>query len=224
VYRATGFVPFSYELDQDIPGGFAEEIAATLAQGYVNLLAQGTMTGSGSSCPRGIFTALLSVTASQTLVSTLGTLGAKDIRSAWSALPERFRQRSTWLMNVGVESVIRAFGNGPSGSAQNLALADFTIDLTSPGESRLVGRPVILSDYAPAFTGTTASTTQYAILGDFSHFVLVQRVGMSTELIPNLFDQSTARPTGQRGILSFSRHGYDVDSTLPFVCLSNTAA
>ena len=224
VYRATGFVPFSYELDQDIPGGFAEEIAATLAQGYVNLLAQGTMTGSGSSCPRGIFTALLSVTASQTLVTTLGTLGAKDVRNAWSQLPERFRQRSTWLMNVGVESVIRAFGNGAAGASQNLALADFTIDLTQPGESRLVGRPVILSDYAPSFTGTTASTTQYTILGDFSHFVLVQRVGMSTELIPNLFDQATSRPTGQRGILSFSRHGYDVDSTLPFVCLSNTAA
>jgi HK97 family phage major capsid protein len=223
VYRATGFVPFSYEIDQDIPGGFADEIAATLAQGYVNLLAQGTMTGSGTNCPRGIYTALTGVTGSQVLVSTLGTLGAIDVRAAWSSLPELFRQRATWLMNTSVENVIRAFGNGPAGSSQNLALADFTIDLTAPGESRLVGRPIILSDYSPAFTGTTGTSAQLAILGDFSHFVLVQRVGMSTELIPNLFDTSTGRPTGQRGILSFSRHGYDVDSPLPFRILSNNA-
>jgi HK97 family phage major capsid protein len=223
VYRATGFVPFSYELDQDIPGGFADEIAATLAQGYVNLLAQGTMTGSSSSAPTGIYTALAGTTGSRVAVTTAGTLGAVDIRAAWSSLPELFRQRSTWLMNTSVESVIRAFGNGASGS-QNLALADFTINLLAPNEPALVGRPIILSDYSPAFTGTTSTSVQLAVLGDFSHFVLVQRVGMSTELIPNLFDTATGRPNGQRGILSFSRHGYNVDSPLPFRYLGGSAS
>ncbi len=221
VYRADGFIPYSFEIGQDYPG-FAEEMAGLLEQGYVNLVASGTMTGSGSGQPTGLFTALQrsggkaanGTSGIGVTVSTLGSLFAVDIRNAWSALGELFRQRSTWVMNVTIESIIRAFGN-------NLALSDFTIDLTQPGESRLTGRPVVLSDYAPAYVNTTASSQQFCVIGDFSKFLIVQRAGMTVEQVQHLFDPTTGRPTGQRGWLAWTRHGYNVLDTNPFRILSN---
>jgi HK97 family phage major capsid protein len=149
VYAARGFIPFSIEVGQDYPG-FADEMAALLGQGFIDLIAKGSMTGSGNACPTGIFTALTNATnnPAHVTVSTVGSLGAVDMRTAWATLPERFRPRATWVMSPTVEGKVRAFGNG-------LALSDFTVNLLADGTSVLTGRPVVVSDYAPAFTGTT---------------------------------------------------------------------
>ena len=57
VYRASGFLPYTLEVGDDYPG-FQEEMAKLLAQGYLNQVAVATATGSGSSQPTGVFTAL----------------------------------------------------------------------------------------------------------------------------------------------------------------------
>ncbi|MGC1185110.1 MAG: phage major capsid protein [Candidatus Dormiibacterota bacterium] len=221
VYRADAYIPYSFELAQDYPA-FAEEFGSLLEQGYVNLVASGTMTGSGSNQPTGIFTALKGsggncangTSGKVVALTTLGTLGAVDVRAAWSQLSELFRQRASWVMNVTVESIIRAFGN-------NLALSDFTADLTAQGIDKLVSRPIALSDYAPEYSTATTTVTQYCVIGDFSKFYIVQRAGMVVEQIPVIFDQATGRPTGQRGLLAWSRHGYNALDSNPFRVLSN---
>jgi len=103
VYSARGFIPYSIEIEEDYPG-FAEEMARVLSQGYVNLLAVTTMTGSGSSQPTGIFTSMQNTTTAPTHVTntTAGTLGAVDLRKAYSSLPERFRPGASWLMSPTV--------------------------------------------------------------------------------------------------------------------------
>ena len=221
VYRADAYIPYSFEIGQDYPS-FAEEMAGQLEQGYINLLAQSTMTGSGSSYPTGIFTALKAsggncangTSGKEVTLTTLGTLGAIDIRDCWSSLGELFRQRSSWVMNVTTESVIRAFGN-------NLALSDFTQDLTAQGVDKLVSRPVVLSDYAPTYSTATTTVTQYCVLGDFSKFLIVQRAGMVVEQVQHLFDPTTGRPTGQRAWLAWSRYGHNALDSNPFRVLSN---
>jgi HK97 family phage major capsid protein len=215
VYAARGYIPYSIELGQDYPG-FADEMALVLSQGYVDLLASQTAVGSGSSSPRGIFTAMAATTTnpSHVLVTTAGTLDANSVRTAWSALPERFRPRATWVMSPGVEAKVRAFGN-------NLALSDFTVNLNADGVSVLTGRPVVVTDYAPAFVGTTG-TENYAVVGDFSNFLIVQRAGMTVENIATVFDQSTGRPTGQRGLFAWARHGHDVVNANAFRLLANS--
>jgi HK97 family phage major capsid protein len=56
-------------------------------------------------------------------------------------------------------------------------------------------------------TITHATGNKVIILGDFKRgFIIVDRLGMSTELVPHLFDQATGRPTGQRGLLSIWRN------------------
>jgi hypothetical protein len=144
VYTARGFIPYSIELGMDYPG-FADEMSMLLGQGFLDLVARGTMVGSGSACPTGIFTSLANNTTNpaHVVVTTVGALGAVDVRTAWAALPERYRPRATWVMSPGVMSKVRAFGNG-------LALSDFTVNLLADGTENLTGRPVVVSDYAPS--------------------------------------------------------------------------
>jgi HK97 family phage major capsid protein len=212
VYKASGFIPYSIEVGQDYPG-FAEEMSMVLNQGYIDLVANQSMTGSGSSSPTGIFTHLAATTASQLAVTTSGTLGGIDIRTLWGKVPERFRPRSTWLMNAQVMAIIRGLGN-------NLALADFTVNLLADGTQVLTGKPVVETDYAPGFTGTTG-VENFLIVGDFSNFLIVQRAGMTVELVQHLFDPTTARPTGQRGWFAYARHGFDVVNANAFRMLCN---
>lgn len=212
-HKAQGFIPYSIEVGMDYPS-FAAEMSALLAQGYVDLLASATVTGSGTAQPFGIFTALDANTNVEVVVTTDGAFGAVDIDRVWAALPERFRSRATWLMNVDVENEIRAFGSGT-------ATSRFTVDQTAGGISLLNGRPVALTDYAPLFTGTTGASN-ILVVGDFSNYIVAQRAGMSVELIPHLFDVTNNRPTGSRGWFAWARVGGDSVVDNAFRLLQNT--
>jgi HK97 family phage major capsid protein len=215
VYAARGFIPYSIEIGQDYPG-FADEMSTLLNQGYIDLCAKQTMVGSGISSPTGIFTTLANQTVSpaHVVVATAGTLSANDIRKAWSLLPERYRPHATWVFSPTVDAQIRALGN-------NLALADFTVNLLADGTPVLTGRPVVVSDYAPAFVSTTGAAN-LAVVGDFSNFLIVQRAGMTVELVEHLFDTATGRPIGERGWFAFARHGFDSVNSNGFRLLSNS--
>jgi predicted phage gp36 major capsid-like protein len=45
---------------------------------------------------------------------------------------------------------------------------------------------------------------------------------MSVELVPHIFDPTTARPTGSRGWYATSRHGFDVVNAAGFRILANS--
>lgn len=217
VYKADSFLPYTIEIGQDYPG-FAEELQMVLSQGYLDLMASQSMTGSGSSQPYGIFTRLQNTTTNPAhyIVKTLGALGAVDARGAWAQLPERFRPNATWVMHVSVENQIRAWASG------GLSLSDFTINMLPGGVSELIGRPIVKSDYAPNPTNTTGAES-FLVVGDFSHFVIVQRAGMEVEPVGLLFDQATARPNGTRGLYAYARNGMDTDAVnRAFTLVANT--
>ena len=123
------------------------EITSTLNRGYVDLMSQKTAVGAGTTEPTGLFTAMVATTTSPShvTVTTLGALGAVDVRKAWAALPERFRPSATWCMHQDVLNQIR---NADGAAAQ----VDLVVDRQG---TSLMGRPVITSSYFPDFTGTT---------------------------------------------------------------------
>ena len=210
VYSARGFIPYSIEIGQDYPG-FAEEMRRLLDQGYVDLVAKQSMTGT---TPVGIFTAIDATAASEVSVTTDGALGAVDILKVWSALPERYRSRATWVMHTSVENEIRKFAADSDG-------AYYTVNLANGGVGTLMGRPIVVSDYAPAFTGTTGAAN-ILVVGDFSNFVIAQRAGMTVELVPHLFGVTNGRPLGARGWFAYARHGFDSVNDAAFRLLQNT--
>jgi len=212
VYTARGFIPYSIEVGSDYPA-FAAEMRRLLDQGYTDLVAQQTITGSGSSSPTGIFTALDANTNVEVVVGTDGAFSAPDVLKVWKSLPERYRANATWVMNVDVENEIRSFAAGADS-------AYYTVDLAAGGIGTLFGRPIRTTDYAPEFTGTTGAAN-ILVVGDFSNFVVAQRAGMSVELIPHLFATGNNRPSGQRGWFAYARHGFDSVNDLGFRLLQN---
>ena len=211
VYTARGFIPYSVEVGDDYPA-FAAEMRRLLDAGYIDLVAQQTITGSGSSQPTGVFTALDANTNVEVVVTTDGAFGAVDLLKVWKSLPERYRANATWIMNTDVENEIRTFAAGADS-------AYYTVDLSAGGIGTLFGRPIRTTDYAPEFTGTTGAAN-ILVVGDFSNFLVAQRAGMSLELVPHLFG-ANQRPTGQRGWFASARHGFDSVNDLGFRLLQN---
>lgn len=76
----------------------------------------------------------------------------------------------------------------------------------------LLGRPVYEASDFPTFTGTTGAAN-ILVVGDWSNYIIFDRIGSTrVELVPHLLG-SNGRPTGQRGILAYFRTGADVAST-----------
>jgi len=218
IHMARGYIPYSIEVSQDYPG-FATDMGRLLDQGYSDLLAVKTMTGTGTGEPWGIFTAIDQTAASEVIPTTDGSFGGVDIFKVWNALPERYRGRATWFMSVGVESAIRQFAAAAGSSS-----AYFTVDLTADGVSRINGRPVVVTDYAPTFSGSVPGTTgaqNILVVGDASNYLFAQRAGMSIEQVPLVIGSSGQRPTGQRGMFAWARNGGDSVNDTGFRLLQN---
>jgi HK97 family phage major capsid protein len=211
VYMARGFIPYSIEIGGDYIG-FANEMATLLAAGLDELESSAFATGSGSGAPTGIITALDANTNVEVALTTDGSFSATDIRKVWSALPDRAKANATWVMSADVANDISAFGSSYG--------ADSTVDLTGQVQT-LKGRPVVVSSYFPDFTGATAAQN-VLVVGDFSNFVIADRVGLTVELIPHLLGATNGRPTGQRGWFAYKRVGSDSINDTDFRLLQQT--
>ena len=212
VHEARGWIPFSIRVGQDYPG-FASEMSDLLMSGYDELQAQSFATGSGSGQPFGILTALDANAAVEVAVTTDGTFTGTDINKVWGALPDRYKANATWVMNYDVANEVASFAN-----ANNWSF--FTVDLTGQIE-QIRNRPVAFSSYFPDFTGTTGASN-ILVVGDFRNYLIVDRVGMSVELVPHVFGTTNNRPTGERGWFAYARHGADSINDLGFRLLQNT--
>lgn len=214
VHMARGFIPYSIEVGQDYPS-FASEMANLLAAGYDELLVDKFTRGSGSGEPFGILTALSANTNVRVTVTTSGTIGTPDPYKVWAALPQKYRRRAAWLMSVNVNNAIRQLGTSTQFHA-------YTVNLEQQWLNALMNKPVAESPYMPDTTTSTSATTGYAVVGDFNNYVIARRGGMSVELVPQLFDITNNRPTGQRGWFAYARIGGNSVNDLGFRLLCNT--
>ncbi|HEX6969997.1 MAG TPA: phage major capsid protein, partial [Micromonosporaceae bacterium] len=213
VHMARGYIPYSIEVGQDYPG-FADEMSRLLAAGYDELLVQKFSVGSGNGEPRGIITALDANTNVEVLLTTAGQFGEVDLYAVWKALPQKYRRRAAWMMNVGVNNSIRRFGSA------NVFHA-FTESLPAEWADVLFGKQVYESAYFSDFTATTAHQN-VLVVGDWSNYLIARRGGMSVELVQHVFDTSTGRPTGQRGWFAYARIGGNSVNDLGFRLLNQT--
>ena len=62
------------------------------------------------------------------------------------------------------------------------------------------------------------------VVGNWQGYLFAQRAGMNIEFIPQLFDVTNNRPTGQRGWFAWARNGADVVDPTAFQLLTNRSA
>ena len=212
VYMARGFLPYSIEVGQDYPQ-FAEEMSTLLSSGYDELLVDKFTRGAGGLEPQGILTALSANGSVRVPVATAPTIAATDPYKVWAALPQRFRRKASWLMSVDINNAIRQLGAANVFHASTISLPEEWMDV-------LFNKGVYETPYMPGTTTFSTSTQGYAIVGDFSNYVVARRGGMAVELIPTLFDVTNNRPTGQRGWFAYARIGGGSANDLAFRVLT----
>lgn len=211
-YKAQALVQASIESFEDIMS-LSSDVLMMFADAKDRLEGAAHATGSGSSQPTGIFTALDANTNVEITSTTAATIGLVDIHAVYRQVPVRWRGRSSWLMNPLYSLAIKALGTALS--------ASYSTDLTQAMAGSMLGRPLVESDDAPTTQTTTALDNQ-VVFGDFSSFVIVDKPGsMSVEFIPHLFNTANNLPDGRRGWYAFWRTGSDSVNDVAFRLLQD---
>lgn len=197
-YKASAFVPYSYEVGDD-GLGFLTELQKLLLDGYEQLSATAFTTGSGNGQPTGIITALA---GGGSVVSGDGSeaLAASDVFKVMNALPPRFQPNAVWNANLAIINTLRQFETS-NGALKFPALQD--------NPPVLLGRMMYENSNMDGVINAAATEANYLLLyGDFNNYVITDRIGSRIEFIANLVGENQ-RPTGQRGAFLWARVGAD---------------
>jgi HK97 family phage major capsid protein len=192
----TAYVTASFEIFQDsnlqaqLPGLIGEAIDFTEMTAFVS--------GSGSTAPKGIVTAISATAGSTVTVTTRGSFTAAataDTLALLNALPTRYEDSSTWLMNKATYRTINQQVTGTTG----VPLIEQT------DRNNLLDLPVVR---ASDMVSATTSGNVLIVLGDFGQYLVYDRLGVQVEFIANVVS-GDGIPTGQRGLVAYKRVGAD---------------
>jgi HK97 family phage major capsid protein len=199
----TAYVTASFEIFQDsnlqaqLPGLIAESIDFAESAAFIS--------GSGSNAPKGVITAVSGTAGSLVTFTTRGSFtsaSAADTLAVLAALPVRYEDTSTWVMNKSTYRTIEQQIVGTDG----VKITDMT------NRNVLLDLPVARSS---TMVSATTSGNILIVLGDFSQYIVYDRLGVNVEFIPNVVDGSGI-PTGQRGLVAYKRVGGDVSDVNAF--------
>lgn len=189
--RVQGFVPFSMEIDQDW-AGLRTEMTRLLSDAKDQEEATSFVTGTGvSPQANGVVQTL---NASSNVIAN--TFGVANVYALEEAVPPRFRARASIMANKFVFNLVRQFDTAGG--------AALWVRLTDGLPPELIGYSAYENSSMVASVGTVGN--RFLLMGDFSQFLIVDRVGMAIELVPHLFGATNRFPTGQRGIYAIWRN------------------
>lgn len=216
--KAVSFIPFSIEVGQDW-GSLQSEMAKLLQDAKDTLEATKFVLGTGTNEPFGVITG---ATTLYTAASSTA-LAVADLYGLEVALPPRFRANASLVFNRAVAQKIRGFDSGTgAGSGSNIWVDNLRLGLadnvpTGGGyNTTVLGFPAYESS---AMSSTFTTGQKLAVLGDFSYYKIIDRIGMNIETIPHMFDVTNNMPTGQRGLYCYWRNGAKVLDANAFVTL-----
>jgi HK97 family phage major capsid protein len=193
--QGRAFVPFSIELGQDW-NGLQDELTRLITDARDVLDATKFLTGSGTNEPFGILTGLTTTQRVQT--NTVATYAVGDPWLLKAQIPARFINSTTFAAAPGIWDTTYRFVGGNS-----------TEPLQMPTRSgEMMGRPKV--EWSTMVT-TLTTGSKIMLGGDFNTgYTIVDRIGMTAELIPHLFGATNRFPTGQRGLYTYWRTGANV--------------
>jgi HK97 family phage major capsid protein len=155
------------------------------------------LTGSGTNQPFGLLTGLTTTQRVQTL--TVATYAVGDPWLLKAQIPARFIASTTFAANPSTWDTTYRFVGGNSTEPLQMPTRD----------GAFLGQPKV--EWSTMVSTTTTTGSKIIIGGDFkAGYTIVDRIGMTAELIPHLFGATNRFPTGQRGIYAYWRTGANV--------------
>lgn len=212
-YKAHAFVPFTVEIQGDW-AAMESEMGRLLMVAKDDLEIDKFTLGTGSTQPLGVAYDMYTNYTGQTQASATGdTFAAADIYALANKVANRFRYRGAFMANELIFDKIRQFGAAEKDIFQS------SIDLDRP--NTILGRPAYGN---AAMDGTYGSGENYVMLfGDFREaYTIVDRVGMSVELVPHVFGGTNNYPMGIRGLYAWWRNGAAVVNSSALATLNIT--
>lgn len=211
-YKGQVFVPFSVEIEGDW-ASIESDLRTMIARSKDDLEGAAFAVGTGSSQPIGI-TKALDGTTSEIAPATPETFAIADVYALEAALQARYRSNAAWVANKAIYSKIRQFDTGGGAGMWERIGAGQPAQLLGYNAHESSNMDGVLPDAA------ATADNFLAVLGDFSNYVIYDRVGLSVELVPHLFHTTTNLPSGQRGFLAWFRTGADSVNDAAFAMLS----
>lgn len=207
VQRAHSFATVSFETLQDRPD-IGEALTGVFAESKATYEENQFTLGVGTTVfPQGMFL----VTAYTVVATATNDVTAiADTQLVEAALPLRFRANGQWFMNrstmrqlMALDTTFRYF------SGQGIYYPGQLNPSQPPGQGNtglaLLGYPIW--EVPSAVSTLTTDQAVIAVLADPKTFVIVDRIGMNIEVIPNMLNGATPSfPTGERGIYCFWRN------------------
>ena len=214
--RVSVFVPFSMEVEADWNQLLAE-LSFMIADAKDVEEATSFLSGNGNAPqPAGLLgtaVASLSTAVAVTSIST-AVVYLADVSKLEAAVPPRFRSQSQVMMSTGMAQFLKRC-QSVVGQAALTGPLDGRMDLMGRGAWVHTGMDdtVTFFDSASAVevnTGTATSGKKIMVQGDFKQFAIIDRIGLSIELVPVVFGTANNYPTGQRGVFAMWRSGSGV--------------
>lgn len=190
--KAQAWVPFSIEIGQDW-SNLQGQMASLLQEAKDILEAAKFISGTGTNEPFGVATG----TTNTVNAATGQTFTLANLYALRAALPPRYRARGSFVGDLLTFDRVRQFDTVGSSAAI------WVDSLQDDNPPRLLGRPAYEASEMP---DTPATGNKFLIYGDFSRYLIAERVGLGVELVPHVFG-ANQRPTGQRGIYAYWRNG-----------------
>lgn len=199
--KASAYLEATFEATQDTNIG--AQVSMLLADAKANFEAGQFAVGDGASGHmQGVVTGVAAAAGSVVQTATAATFAVEDVYDVHDAVTDRaFAHGASWVAHRKISSKIRQFATG---TGQNVGAFWATLGEGNPPE--LLGNPILT---ASAMDSTVATGSNIALIGDFSEYLIVDRIGMVVQYNP-LVVGSNGRPNGKVGWFAYWRTGAGV--------------
>lgn len=198
-YKAHVAIPFTVEIQGDW-AGMEASMRRLMMVAKDDLEQETFVTGNGSNKPHGLFYDIYTNYTGQVQASAgSNTFTAPDVYALAQKVAARYRGRGSWIADEVTYDAIRGFATS---SIKDIFQESIALD--RPGT--ILGRPAYGN---PQVDATYGSGENYIMaFGDINAaYTIVDRVGMSVELVPHLFGTGTNLPNGTRALYAWWRTG-----------------
>jgi HK97 family phage major capsid protein len=224
VHKAQAFAMGSIEM-QDDWAAIGAELGREFADAKDVLEGNMHIKGTGSDQPFGIEVEL-DGGSSEIDPATPEAFAIADVYATIEAVPPRYRRTAAGqgpqngsfatLAELSTINGMRQFATANNYHA-------FLTDLGGGQPAVLLGYPLLEASDMDALSDLDAAATADNFLlfsGDWSKYVIVDRIGMSVEFIPHLFATASNLPNGSRGWYAYWRTGAESIADAAFATMS----